>query len=65
MILLYDIWPYIIFIIELLAIIFSSVDDGAIEVSSLDALFTDSDVDMNASDSDGYLSEVKHLCTIY
>ncbi|KAL8090492.1 protein REBELOTE isoform X2 [Apium graveolens] len=34
-----------------------SVDDGAIEVTSLDALFTDSDVDMDASDSDGYLSE--------
>lgn len=45
--------------IELLAIIFSSVDDGAIEVTSLDALFTNSDVDIDASDSDGYLSEVK------
>ena len=52
------------FFIELLAIIFCSVDDRAIEVTSLDALFTDSDVEMDASDSDGYLSEVKHLSII-
>lgn len=51
-------------LIELLAIFFSSVDDGAIEVTSLDALFTESDVDMDASDSDGYLSEVNHLSMI-
>lgn len=64
MILLCDKWLYICFFIELLAIIFSSVDDGAIEVTSLDALFTDSDVDIDASDSDGYLSEVNHLSII-
>lgn len=34
-----------------------SAYDGAIEVASLDALFRDSDVDIDASDSDGYLSE--------
>ncbi|XP_017236838.1 protein REBELOTE [Daucus carota subsp. sativus] len=38
-------------------VVTGSVDDRAIEVTSLDALFTDSDVEMDASDSDGYLSE--------